>query len=226
MQRGRSVVEAVGAAGRKTDAILEKRRWMLDRARRASHESIRRAGWWFVAPALIVLAVFFFLPVLAALAMSLTDFDLYALADFDNLRFVGFANYAAVAAVSRSSGRRSAIRCTSCVLGVPLSIAASLGAAMLVNSQVARFRGFFRTVYFAPVVTTMVAVAVVWRYIFHTRYGFLNYALELRRDRSDRLAGQSALGDAGDRHSRGVEELRLQHDHPARGAAEHSRGSL
>ena len=42
----------------------------------------QRAAWWFVAPALIVLGVFFFLPVLAALAMSLTDFDLYALNDF------------------------------------------------------------------------------------------------------------------------------------------------
>ena len=63
------------------------------------------------------------------------------------------------------------------VLGVPLSIGVSLGAALLVNSKLARFRGLFRTVYFAPVVTTLVAVAVVWRYIFHTRYGFLNYAL-------------------------------------------------
>ena len=54
----------------------------------------QRAAWWFVAPALIVLGVFFFLPVLAALAMSLTDFDLYALDNFDNLRWIGFENYA------------------------------------------------------------------------------------------------------------------------------------
>ncbi|HWK73815.1 MAG TPA: sugar ABC transporter permease, partial [Povalibacter sp.] len=53
------------------------------------------------------------------------------------------------------------------------------GAALLVNSKLARWRSLFRTVYFAPVVTTLVAVAVVWRYIFHTRYGFLNYALGL-----------------------------------------------
>ena len=53
----------------------------------------QRAAWWFVAPALIVLGVFFFLPVLAALAMSLTDFDLYALNDFGDLRWIGFENY-------------------------------------------------------------------------------------------------------------------------------------
>jgi multiple sugar transport system permease protein len=136
------------------------------------------SGWLFVAPALIVLATFFFLPVLAALAMSLTDFDLYALADFDNLRFVGLANYAHLLSEPifwKALGNTVYF----VILGVPVSIATSLGAAMLVNSKVARFRGFFRTVYFAPVVTTMVAVAVVWRYIFHTRYGFLNYALDL-----------------------------------------------
>jgi len=136
------------------------------------------AGWWFVAPALIVLTMFFFLPVLSALAMSLTDFDLYALANFDNLRFVGFANYGRLLTEPlfwKALGNTVYF----VVLGVPLSIAVSLGAAMLVNSKLARFRGFFRTVYFAPVVTTMVAVAVVWRYIFHTRYGFLNYGLNL-----------------------------------------------
>jgi multiple sugar transport system permease protein len=58
----------------------------------------QRAAWWFVAPALIVLGVFFFLPVLAALVMSLTDFDLYALDNFDNLRWIGFENYCAAAA--------------------------------------------------------------------------------------------------------------------------------
>jgi multiple sugar transport system permease protein len=135
-----------------------------------------RAAWWFIGPAVIVLAVFFFLPVLGALAMSLTDFDLYALSDFRNLRFVGFENYVRLLGEPlfwKALGNTLYF----VALGVPLSIGASLGAALLVNSRLARFRAFFRTVYFAPVVTTLVAVAVVWRYIFHTRYGFLNYTL-------------------------------------------------
>jgi multiple sugar transport system permease protein len=134
------------------------------------------AGWWFVAPAVIVLGVFFFLPVLAALAMSVTDFDLYALSDSSNLRFVGLQNYGRLLTEPlfwKALGNTLYF----VALGVPLSIGASLGAALLVNSKVARFRNFFRTVFFAPVVTTLVAVAVVWRYIFHTRYGFLNYGL-------------------------------------------------
>jgi multiple sugar transport system permease protein len=136
----------------------------------------RLAGWWFVAPALLVLGIFFFVPVLAAFVMSLTDFDLYSLSDIGNLRFIGFENYARLLHEPlfwKSLGNTFYF----VVLGVPLSIAASLGAALLVNSKVARFRHVFRTIYFAPVVTTLVAVAVVWRYIFHTRYGFLNYAL-------------------------------------------------
>jgi multiple sugar transport system permease protein len=137
---------------------------------------VARAGWWFVAPALMVLAVFFFIPVLAALAMSLTDFDLYALADYDNLRFVGFHNYVTLLTQPlfwKALGNTFYF----VILGVPLSLGASLGAALLVNSRLARFKNVYRTIYFAPVVTTMVAVAVVWRYIFHTRYGFLNYVL-------------------------------------------------
>jgi multiple sugar transport system permease protein len=63
------------------------------------------------------------------------------------------------------------------VIGVPLSIAVSLGSALLLHSRLARFKPFFRTSLFAPVVTTLVAVAVVWRYLFHTRYGIVNYAL-------------------------------------------------
>ena len=136
-----------------------------------------QAGWWFVAPALIVLGTFFFVPVLAALGMSVTDFDLYSLTDLSNLRFVGFENYWRLLHEPlfwKSLGNTFYF----VVLGVPLSLGASLGAALLVNSKVARFRNVFRTIYFAPVVTTLVAVAVVWRYIFHTRYGFLNYMLD------------------------------------------------
>jgi multiple sugar transport system permease protein len=120
--------------------------------------------------------VFFALPVLAALAMSLTDFDIYALADLKNLRFVGLHNYAQLL---QTPLFWQALLNTLffVVVGVPMSIGASLGAAMLLHSPVARFQAFYRTALFAPVVTTLVAVAVVWRYLFHTRYGFLNYAL-------------------------------------------------
>jgi multiple sugar transport system permease protein len=136
----------------------------------------RRAAWTFVTPALIVIGAFFFVPVLAAFVLSLTDFDLYALADLRNLRFVGLGNYVDILKTPlfwKSLGNTLYF----VAVGVPLSIALSLGAALLLDSKLARFKGFFRTALFAPVVTTVVAVAVIWRYLFHTRYGLINYAL-------------------------------------------------
>ena len=137
----------------------------------------QRAAWCFVAPALIVITVFFFIPVLAALVMSLTDFDIYALADIKNLRFVGIQNYVQLVQTPlfwQALGNTTYF----VVFGVPLSLFLSLICAIFVHSKLAYFKGFFRTALFAPVVTSLVAVAVIWRYLFHTRYGYINYALD------------------------------------------------
>lgn len=136
------------------------------------------AGWVFAAPALGVIALFFGVPVLAAFALSVTDFDIYALADLGNLRFVGFANY--IALLQNPLFWKALGNTFYFVLvGVPLSIVVSLGAAMLLHSRLAGLRPLFRTAYFAPVVTTVVAVAVIWRYLFHTKYGMVNWGLSL-----------------------------------------------
>ena len=138
--------------------------------------SRRYAAWIFLAPALTVIGAFFLLPVLAGFGLSLTDFDLYALADLHNLRFTGLSNYLQLlhrALFWAALGHTLYF----VVVGVPLSIAASLGSALLLHSRLARFKPFFRTALFAPVVTTVVAVAVIWRYLFHTRYGLVNYVL-------------------------------------------------
>jgi multiple sugar transport system permease protein len=133
----------------------------------------QRAAWLFLAPAIIVLGLFFLLPVIAALALSLTDYDLYALADIRNLRFVALNNYWQL--LQRPlfwSALGNTVYFVA--VGVPLSMAASLGAALLLHSPLARCKGLFRTALFAPVVTTVVAVAVIWRYLFNTRYGVVN----------------------------------------------------
>jgi multiple sugar transport system permease protein len=134
------------------------------------------AAYVFLAPALFLIGVFFFLPVVGALVLSVTDFDIYGIADPGNVRFVGLANYARLLETPLFW---IALRNTFyfALVGGPLSIAVSLGAALLVSARAVRFRTFFRTVYFAPFVTTLVAVAIVWRYLYHTRYGLLNYGL-------------------------------------------------
>jgi len=135
------------------------------------------AGWAFAGPALAMLGLFFFVPVVLAFALSLTDFDLYALADIQDLRFTGLDNYAELLKTPlfwKALGNTFYF----VLVGVPLSIALSLGAAMLLHGLASRLTGIFRTALFAPVVTTLVAVAVIWRYLLHTRYGMINYGLE------------------------------------------------
>jgi len=135
-----------------------------------------RAGWLFIAPAITLIAVFFFLPVGASLLLSITDFDLYAVANPANVRLVGTRNYTDLL---QNPTFWLALENTFyfALVGGPLTVATSLGAALLVNAKAVRFKTFFRTVYFLPFVTTLVAVAIVWRYLYHPQYGFLNYAL-------------------------------------------------
>jgi multiple sugar transport system permease protein len=135
------------------------------------------AGWCFAGPAVAVIAVFFVVPVAAAAVLSLTDFDIYAIADPANLRLVWLRNYLELLSTPlfwTALGNTLYF----VAIGVPLSIAVSLATALLLNSELARFKGAFRTALFAPVVTTVVAVAVVWRNLLHARYGWVNYALQ------------------------------------------------
>ena len=157
-------------------AKVEAEAAVLPRRRAGGARSRERAAWGFVAPALIAIGVFFAVPVFAALLLSLTDFDIYALADLDNVRFVGLQNYERLFANPLFWG---AMKNTGlfAVLGVPLSIAASLAAAVILNARVVKWRPLWRVMFFAPYVTTLVATAVLWNYLLHTRYGVINWAL-------------------------------------------------
>ena len=134
------------------------------------------AAWIFVAPALGAIALFLFVPVAASLALSFTDFDLYAVASLANLRFIALGNYQALLADPLFW---RALRNTFyfAFVGGPLSVAVSLAVALAVNARLARWRPLYRTLFFLPVVTTLVAVAVVWRYLYHPRVGLVNQLL-------------------------------------------------
>jgi multiple sugar transport system permease protein len=142
----------------------------------ASEVRQTRAGWLFLLPALALIGVFFVLPVIAGLLLSFTDFDLYAIGDPSNARFVGLGNYQSVLA-NPDFWKALGNTFYFVIVGGPLSVLVSLAAALLVHSKRAKFPGFFRTVYFTPVVTTLVAVAIVFRYLDHPKYGLVNFAL-------------------------------------------------
>ncbi len=136
-----------------------------------------RAGLLFILPALTLITIFFLLPVVAGFVLSLTDFDIYSLGSASHTRIVGAANYRSLL---NNSEFWQALRNTLyfSIVGGPLTILVSLVTALLLNAKMARFKALFRTIYFAPVVTTIVAVAIVWRYLYHPRIGLLNRFLE------------------------------------------------
>ncbi|HTM57667.1 MAG TPA: sugar ABC transporter permease [Candidatus Udaeobacter sp.] len=135
-----------------------------------------RAAWMFLAPALALIGVFFVLPVIAGFLLSFTDFDIYSIGDPRVARLIGAANYRDVLTDAEFW---NALRNTLVyvLLGAPLAVLASFGAALLVNAPRLRARGVFRVVFFTPVVTTLVAVAIVWRYLYHPRYGLFDWTL-------------------------------------------------
>jgi len=133
-------------------------------------------AYFFLAPALITLLVFFFLPVTASFLMSLTDFDIYSIANFGNARFIWFQNYAQLL---KDPLFWKAVFNTFYFVGVagPLTIIVAFFTALALNSKQLHFKYFFRLALFLPVITTLVAVAIIWRYLYHPKFGLINFLL-------------------------------------------------
>jgi multiple sugar transport system permease protein len=135
-----------------------------------------KAAYFFLAPAVSAIFIFFFIPVIAAFLISFTDFDIYTLGDLSTLRFTGLTNYLKLFG-DDLFWTALANTFYFVIAAGPLSIVISLGAAIILSSKVVRFKAIFRLSYFIPVITTLVAVAIVWRFIYHHNFGILNYFL-------------------------------------------------
>jgi multiple sugar transport system permease protein len=127
-------------------------------------------GRWalaFLAPTLIGLAVLSAGPIIATLAISATKWDLLTAPTF-----TGLDNYAALLSDDRFlKALRNTFFYT--IVSVPLGLAIALGLAVALNQA---FRGiaWIRTAYFLPVVTSTIAIALVWQWIYSTDSGLLN----------------------------------------------------
>ncbi|WP_410771371.1 carbohydrate ABC transporter permease [Fontibacillus sp. BL9] len=130
----------------------------------------------FIAPAILLLTVFSILPIIIALVISFTDMDLLGLADFSNIHGAGFTNYLGLFKdpVFIKSIVNTGIYV---IIGVPLVILFSMAAALLLNYGTSWLFNTFRVVYYLPSITNIVAVAVVWGYLYNSRYGLFNYIL-------------------------------------------------
>lgn len=129
-------------------------------------------GYLFLLPALGGILVFILGPVVAAIALSFTKWDLLTPA-----KFIGLSNYQELI---QDPMFRKVMLNTLIFTGasVPLSLILSLGLALALNQKI---KGIviFRTIYFLPVVSSMVAVSLVWRWLYNPNYGLLNYFLNL-----------------------------------------------
>lgn len=129
-------------------------------------------AYLYLLPALLIITVFVLYPMLKSFLMAFyTDYDYFN----DDVKAYGLDNFKYL--LEDSEFHKALMNTFIFVLGVvPASIILSLGIAMLLNSKI-NFKGLFRTIYFIPFVTSVVAVSIVWRWIFHSDYGLLNYFL-------------------------------------------------
>jgi multiple sugar transport system permease protein len=142
---------------------------------------MRRASitpYLFVSPAILLLLAFGILPIAVAAAVSLTDMNISGLANWGNVEFVGVDNYVALAADPdfwRALGNTGMF----VVVGVPAIVIISLVAALLLERSGGRFARALRSFYFVPAVTGIVAISLVWGYLYNTQFGLFNYLLSL-----------------------------------------------
>jgi len=137
-----------------------------------------RTAWLFAGPVLALVALVLVLPTVLALALSVTDYSIYALADWSDLAFVGLDNFTGLL-TTPLFWRALANTGLFALLGVPMAIGASLAAALLLHDATVRWKPLWRVALFAPYVTNVVATAIVWRFLLNTRFGLVNYALGL-----------------------------------------------
>ncbi|ATG54311.1 sugar ABC transporter permease [Brachybacterium ginsengisoli] len=142
--------------------------------RRAAGEA--RAGILLSLPFVLLFAVFIAWPVLQSMFMSFTDMRISDIRSPFAVDFVGLDNY--VTAFEDPVFRRAAANTgVFVVFGVPLTIVAGLAAALALDRGVTRLRGLFRMGFYTPVVTSVVAVAVVWRFLLRPDNGLVNTVL-------------------------------------------------
>lgn len=137
---------------------------------------IDREGFWaflFLLPNLLGFLAFVFIPIIASFVLSFTDWDLLT-----PLRWVGFDNYSRLLMEDTIFWRVLWNTIYFSVGTVPLGILIALLLAIALNQKVLGMK-IFRAAYFIPFISSTVAVAVVWQWLYNPQFGLLNYLLSL-----------------------------------------------
>ena len=132
----------------------------------------------FVTPAMLLLVAFGIFPILVAAVISTTDMNISSFVRPQNIKFIGLENYVTLfndpkfwQALWNTGGFA--------VLGVPAIVVLSLAVALLLNRSGNGFFQTLRSFYFIPAITAIVAVSLIWGYLYNTQFGFFNYVLSL-----------------------------------------------
>ncbi len=129
------------------------------------------AAYLFLLPNIIGFLIFTAIAVTASLVISLTNWDLLS-----PPRFIGLANYVKLFTNDPTFGKVLVNTIAFTAGSVPLATAIGLGLALVMN-QPLRGVVLYRALYFLPVVTSMVVVALIWRWLYNPDFGVVNYAL-------------------------------------------------
>lgn len=128
-------------------------------------------GWLFCLPMIIILGVFMFIPIIMALWVSVSNWSGRGTPFGSNVDFVGMKNYTDVLTTPGLAQRDfgTAIRNNAwyTLLVVPLQTILSLLLAVMLNRKILKARGFFRTAFYFPSVTSSVAITVLWLFLFN-----------------------------------------------------------
>ena len=150
-----------------------------------------RAAWILAIPFCVLFLTFTAWPVVQSLFMSFTDTKARDLRNPFNVNIIGLDNF--TKALGDPVFRKAALNTVYfVVVGMPLTLALALAAAVALDKGITRFRSVFRLGFYIPVITSIVAVAVVWRFLLQDPGGLINTALGWVG-----IAGPNWLGDPG-----------------------------
>ncbi len=140
------------------------------RSRGSIHGNSAVAGWLFVTPVIVIVGLFVLVPVVMAAWVSMSDWSGIGPPFSEGVNFVGIDNYAELLGgtglATRDLGTALRNNLFYVLLVVPIQTAVALWLAILVNRRVMRGRGFFRTAFYFPSVTSSVAIVVLWLFLF------------------------------------------------------------
>ena len=151
-------------------SVLEVRTGTTNRRRGSRMRRMESlAGWLFVGPMLIGVGAMVLLPIMAALYLSFAEWSM--ITGIEGIRWVGLDNFDKLFQDSKflKGLRNNAVF----LLTVPVYLGISLALAVLINKFV-YLKGFFKVIYFLPYISSVVAVATVWRVLFHPSLGPVN----------------------------------------------------